>query len=152
MHILDSYAYFYAYFGEGGKKGAGVYRCCFPCSRSSFLSSFIYTSNLPSVTYHINSSGISTKYLPEFPSVFRLDSMKKLLFCVSILKSLFDSFPHCVYRFSKIQSAKSISQQVLNYRKFLLISGSSRENSKQSNCRYYCSHCEFCQEGNSEVS
>lgn len=116
-----------------------------------FFPPLFYTSNLPSVTYHINSSGISTKYLPEFPSLLRLDSMKKLLFCVSILKSLFDSFPHCVYRFSKIQSAKSISQQVLNYRKFLLISGSSREISKQSNCRYYCSHCEFCQEGNSEV-
>lgn len=78
--------------------------------------------------------------------------MKKLLFCVPIFTSLFDSFPHCVYRFSKIQSAKSISQQVLNYRKFLLISGSSREISKESDCRYYCSHWEFWQEGNSEVS
>lgn len=116
-----------------------------------FFPPFFLTSNLPSVTYHINSSRISTKCLPEFPSLLRLDSMKKLLFCVSIFKSLFDSFPHCVYRFSKIQSAKSIYQQVLNYRKFLLISGSSREISKQSNCRSYCSR-EFWHEGNSEVS
>ena len=124
----------YAYFG-GGKKGGGEFnRCCFSCSHS-FLPPFFLTSNFPSVTYHINSSRLSTEYLPEFPSLLRLDSMKKLLFCVSIFKSLFDSFPHCVYRFSKIQSAKSTYQQVLNYRKFLLISGSSREISKQSNCR-----------------
>lgn len=90
------------------------------------------TSDLPSVTHHINSSGINSSQ--NFP-LLRLDSMKKLLFCVSVLKSLFDLFPNCVYRFSKIVCKVHLPRG-LNHCKFLVISGSSREISEQSNCRY----------------
>lgn len=65
------------------------------------------------------------------------------MFSICILKMFFDLFPKYIYRFKKNSFCEIHLPRVLNHCKFLVISGSNIEISKQSKYRNYYGYCYF---------